>query len=524
MIIAELNRVQEAHGWVSADEARGVAAKLKVPLHRVEGVLSFYPHYRRTPPPAVAIQVCRDASCRLRGGDALCRSAAGLAEPHGDRRVEVEEVSCLGLCDAAPAVAVNHVPLGGADMARLGRIAAGVDPPPSLAPSGAPGAWRIAADLPAPPPFDATAVIAALREAGLRGMGGAGFPAAQKWDLVRNTPGDVKYVVCNADESEPGTFKDRQIMEDLPWLVLEGLALASRVVGAEKAIIYIRHEYARARRSLEAALAKVGAGALPCPVEIFVSPGGYIMGEETALLEALEDRRGEPRNKPPFPGTHGLFNKPTVINNVETLAAAAVIWRRGAAWWKAQGVRGSAGLKFIAVSGHVARSGVYEIPMGTTVRELIAMAGGVASGSGSGKLLAFAPGGASSAFLPPDKLDTPMDFAAMQAAGSMLGSGALIVVAEGTDLLALATNVVRFFRNESCGKCVPCRVGSEKAVALLDDVLAGARDPAELAVLTDLEETMRLTSICGLGQVALVPIQSVQKNFPAALTTRGGAR
>jgi NADH:ubiquinone oxidoreductase subunit F (NADH-binding) len=236
------------------------------------------------------------------------------------------------------------------------------------------------------------------------------------------------------------------------------------------------------------------------------------MGEETALLEALEDRRGEPRNKPPFPGTHGLFQKPTVINNVETLAAAAAIWRRGAAWWKAQGVRGCAGLKFIAVSGHVARPDVYEVAMGTTVRELLEKAGGMLDGR---PLLAFAPGGASSSFLGPDKLDTPMDFAAMQAAGSMLGSGALVVVAQGTDLLALASNVVRFFKNESCGKCVPCRVGSEKAVALIDDVLAGRRPRGALDVLDELHETLRLTSICGLGQVALNPILSVRQNFPA---------
>ena len=283
-----------------------------------------------------------------------------------------------------------------------------------------------------------------------------------------------------------------------------------RVVGAARAFVYLRHEYDGARRALAAALADPAlAAALPCPVELFVSPGGYILGEETALLEALEDRRGEPRNKPPFPGTHGLHGRPTVINNVETLAAAAVVWRRGAAWWKAQGVRGAAGLKLVAVSGHVHAPGVYEVPMGTTVAELIERAGGA-----TGPLLAFAPGGASSAFLPAAKADTPMDFAAMQAAGSMLGAGALVVVAAGTDLLALAANVTRFFRNESCGKCVPCRMGTEKAAVLLDDVLAGKRPRAALDALPELEEAMRLTSICGLGQVALTPALSIRRNFP----------
>jgi NADH:ubiquinone oxidoreductase subunit F (NADH-binding) len=298
-------------------------------------------------------------------------------------------------------------------------------------------------------------------------------------------------------------------MEQLPGLVLEGLWLAARAVGATRAIVYLRHEYERARMSLERALER-GPDA-PIPTEIFVSPGGYIMGEETALLEALEDRRGEPRNKPPFPGTHGLHGKPTVINNVETLAAAAVIWRRGADWWRAQGVRGASGLKFISVSGHVARPGVHEIPMGTTVAELIDRCGGMAEGM---KLLAFAPGGASSNFLPASKADVPLDFKTLADAGSMLGSGALVVVGDrGANLLELGANVTRFFRNESCGKCVPCRVGSEKAVAILDDVLAGRRPRSDLAQLDELEETMRLTSICGLGQVALGPVLSIIRNF-----------
>jgi NADH:ubiquinone oxidoreductase subunit F (NADH-binding) len=471
MILAELTRVMREEGWVSADAARAVAAKLAVPLHRVEGLLSFYPHFRRTPPPRVTVEVCRDMSCWLRGGPAAAASGPD---------VEVREVSCLGQCERAP-VAVVH-----------DRDA------PAPAPPRPRRAWKVETDLPEPPRFDAEAVIATLKEAGLRGLGGAGFPTAQKWALVRSTPGEPKYVVCNADESEPGTFKDRVIMEEMPALVLEGMWLAAGVVGAAKAIIYIRHEYEDARRALERELARTVP---PVPTEIFVSPGGYIMGEETALLETLEDRRGEPRNKPPFPGTHGLYNKPTVINNVETLAMAAAIWRRGAAWWKAQG-----GLKLIAVSGHVARPDVYEIRLGTTVAELIAMAGGC-----TGELLAFAPGGASSNFLPSSLVNTPIDFGTLQAAGSMLGSGALVVVAKGTDLLALAANVTRFFRNESCGKCVPCRVGSEKAVALLDEVLAGRRPRADLATLEELEETMRLTSICGLGQVALGPALSVRR-------------
>jgi NADH:ubiquinone oxidoreductase subunit F (NADH-binding)/NADH:ubiquinone oxidoreductase subunit E len=506
MIIAELTRVQERDGWVSADAAHEVAGRLGVPLHRVEGVLSFYPRFRRSPPPRLEVALCRDMSCFLRGGADL--GARVRAQAGGAADVEVREVSCLGRCEAAPAMAVNHVPSGALSEEQVAALVAGRQPPPDDEhdPLPPPRPWRLAqawAGAPAPD-FDAERVLAALRDAGLRGMGGAGFPTAQKWELVARAAGARKYVVCNADESEPGTFKDRVILEEMPELVLDGMWLAARTVGAERAIVYLRHEYHRAERALRAALAARGAasreGSAPCPTEIFVSPGGYVMGDETALLEALEDRRGEPRNKPPFPGTHGLHGMPTLINNVETLAAAAAIWRRGAAWWKGLGVRGASGLKMMSVSGHVARPDTYEIPMGTTVAELLALAGGV-----TGKLRVFAPGGASSNFLPPDKLETPIDFAPLQAAGSMLGSGALVVVAEGADVRALSANVLAFFRNESCGKCVPCRVGTEKALAILQD------PRGDLGALDELEEAMRLTSICGLGQVALGPSLSLRR-------------
>ena len=513
MIIAELLREQRESGWISDDAARAVAERLAVPLHRVEGVRSFYPLFRRTPPAVREIAVCRDLACHMRGAADLAACARAAAAPG----VEVREVSCLGLCDAAPAALVDHEPLGDA-ATTIAAVAALTSAPTSAptphGPARAP--LRLAHELPPPPPFDADALLAALDAANLRGMGGAGFPTAKKWRLVRAAAGTTKVALCNADESEPGTFKDRELLERVPELVLEGLWLGARVVGATRAIVYLRHEYEHARVALERALA---AAPPPMPTELFVSPGGYIQGEETALLEALEDRRGEPRNKPPFPGTHGLYGQPTLINNVETLAAAAVISRRGAAWWCAQGVRGAAGLKLISVSGDVEYPGVFEIPLGTTVAELIALAGGVSCGRA---LLAFAPGGASSNFLPAALSDTPIDFGPLAAAGSMLGSGALVVVAEGRDLLALGANVTRFFRNESCGKCVPCRVGTEKAVLLLDDALAGRR-PRDLALgskldaeLAELEETLRLTSICGLGQVALGPVLSLLRNFPHA--------
>ncbi|MGH7749293.1 MAG: NADH-ubiquinone oxidoreductase-F iron-sulfur binding region domain-containing protein, partial [Candidatus Dormibacteria bacterium] len=347
-----------------------------------------------------------------------------------------------------------------------------------------------------------------LKDSGLRGMGGAGFPTGQKWDLVRGTqPGSTKYVICNADESEPGTFKDRQILATQPHLVLEGLLLGMAVVGAEEGWVFVRHEYGPEEHVLRAEIDALRAAGLVGPgrqVDVFVSPGGYILGEETALLECMEGHRGEPRNKPPFPGNYGLHGRPTLMNSVETFADVPVIVQRGTQWWADQGIGDSVGWKFFAVSGHVERPDVYCVPMGTTVGALIELAGGVSGGRSVG---AVQPGGASSNFIGPDQLDLALDFGSAAKAGTMLGSGALVVLAEGTDLLAASTNVLRFFRNESCGKCVPCRVGSTKA----HELLAGRSelDEGERAQILRLEEAMRKTSICGLGQVALGPVVSV---------------
>jgi formate dehydrogenase beta subunit len=346
-------------------------------------------------------------------------------------------------------------------------------------------------------------------------MGGAGFPTGQKWGLVRAAePGAVKYAICNADESEPGTFKDRQILADQPHLVLEGLLLGMAVVGAEQGWVFIRHEYGPEEHVLRTEIDALRAAGVIGPnacgsgrrleLEVFVSPGGYILGEETALLECMEGHRGEPRNKPPFPGTYGLHGRPTLMNSVETFADVPIIVQRGAQWWRDQGVGESVGWKFFAVSGHVEKPDVYCVPMGTTVRELIDLAGGVSGGRAVG---AVQPGGASSNFIGPDKLDLQLDFGTAAKAGTMLGSGALVVLAEGTDLLKAATNVLRFFRNESCGKCVPCRVGSTKAHTLLEG--RSDLDEGERERILELEEAMRKTSICGLGQVALGPVVSV---------------
>ena len=542
-LLEKLMELQEAEGAVSDEALRRLSKEQRVPLYRLEGLRGFYPVFRAEPGPGVHVRVCRDISCVMGGGPDFCRSVkAALA---GNADVEMEEASCLGRCDSAPAATVNDVPVSGSPE-EIAAYATGVTALPADEPTASPGQWPtdpyagggqhygVLKRLAGGGDAEQEAVIATLKDSGLRGMGGAGFPAGAKWDFTRRAAGHPKYVVCNADESEPGTFKDRLILEELPHLLLEAMVIAGWVIGAGEGIIYLRHEYGRERKALERAIeAARQAGALgesvfgsgfSFDVRVFVSPGGYILGEETALLEALEDRRGEPRNKPPFPTNHGLWGKPTLINNVETFAAVPAILERGAGWWSEQGAGKFAGLKFLSVSGDVGRPGVYCVPMGTTVRELLEQCGGVAGGKA---LAAFAPGGASSNFLPADKADVPLDFQALQEAGSMLGSGAVIFVAEGRDLVELAANVVRFFRNESCGKCVPCRVGSEKAVAMLEAALDGKPEAEDnlIPLLREMGETLSKTSICGLGQVALQPVLSIIENFPEAAARRlGGSK
>jgi len=522
-LIPALNAIQERAGWLPREELVALSRDVRRPLYEIEGLVSFYPHFRTEPPKNTEIRVCHDLSCWLRGAEA---GLDAVRQRYGqDADAEIIEGSCLGRCDSAPACAVNEQPLP------LEAISDHLPPPDGAAtPVAARSPVRWPND-PYPGPGDRYAVlrdvlagrldtadiIAALKDSGLRGMGGAGFPAGRKWDLVAAQEATPKYVICNADESEPGTFKDREIMATQPHLVLEGMLLGMLAVGAEEGWVFIRHEYGPEEQILRREIGNLRDAGLIGPdaagsgrrlsAEIFTSPGGYILGEESALIECMEGHRGEPRNKPPFPGTYGLHGKPTLMNSVETFAHVPVIARNGAGWWQAQGTGDHAGLKFFAVSGHVARPGVYCVPMGTTVRELLDLAGGVDGGRPLG---AIQPGGASSNFLGPGQVDVELDFGTLQAAGSMLGSGAIVVMAEGTDLLAAAVNVLRFFRDESCGKCVPCRVGSAKAHVILDGLLSTGGGPAEVdGDVRDLAEVMRRTSICGLGQVALGPVMSV---------------
>ena len=524
-LIPALNAIQRRCGWLPREELVALSREVRRPLYEIEGLISFYPHFRTTERKPVQIAVCHDLTCWLHGSDE--RIAEAKSRYGDDVEVELVEVSCLGRCDIAPAAAVDERPLPFADAADAVEAARdgshpdieakqGTEPRPNDPYAAGEDHYRLlrralAGDL------GADAIVETLKESELRGMGGAGFPTGQKWEIVAAQEPTPKYTVCNADESEPGTFKDRQILAEQPHLVLEGMLLGMLVTGSEEGWVFIRHEYGPEEEVLRAEIEALRSEGLVgddvlgsgrrLQLEIFTSPGGYILGEESALLECMEGHRGEPRNKPPFPGLYGLWGKPTLMNSVETFADVPIILERGAQWWKEQGVNGATGLKFFAVSGHVERPDVYCVRAGSTTRDLIELAGGVTEGREVG---AIQPGGASSNFLGPGQLDVPLDWKPLQEAGSMLGSGAVIVMAEGTDLLAAGTNVLRFFRNESCGKCVPCRVGSAKAYTMLTDLLEQGKGVEDVPdEITQLEETVRKTSICGLGQVALGPVLSV---------------
>ncbi len=541
MLIDDLRAIQARHGFLPEEELKSLSERKGIPLYEIHGVASFYPHFRSEPPPSAALRVCTDLSCHLHGARDVLETLRESVRYAGLDQWEVSGVSCLGQCDGAPAVSINGRSYRSMSGDRLGRFFARLAadgeiarqparrsvPPGTIDPYDHPLAaeslkqWVLHGD--------AARLVRTIKDSGLRGMGGAGFSTGVKWDLVRKTESSVKYAICNADESEPGTFKDREILYHYPHLVIEGLILGGLAVGAEKGFLFLRHEYDREREVLERTIKAfysagyLGDGLLNSAhsfqLEIFDSPGGYICGEETALLEAMEGKRAEPRNKPPFPGTHGLHGRPTLMNNVETFAWVPAIMRRGAGWFRSQGVNGAVGRKYIALSGHVNRPGVYEIPLGTRICDLIRDYGGGVSGGR--ELMAFSPGGTSSGFLPASMADIPLDFKTLADAGSMLGSGAVIVLAEGSDMVDLARNAVSFFRNESCGKCVPCRTGTEHLVRMLDTILEGDAPPDVLEPVADVAAAMELTSICGLGQAAALPLISVLRHFPSAFASRG---
>lgn len=524
--------VQTARGSISPAHVQSISHTLRIPEADIFGVIGFYSLFHDQPTGRRIIRVCADPACALADADALlhetcARLGIQTGETTLDGEYTVEHSPCLGLCDVAPAALVSargqpdraltqasadsllgdwtgdyFTPAGDENSVLLdGGLTSA---PQSLADYGDYAGLRKARAM------TSDQVIAEIEAAGLIGRGGAAFPTGLKWKFTRAAEGAPKYVVCNADESEPGTFKDRVLMEHRPHLLLEGIALAAYAVGTDRAIIFIRGEYPKAAQILQDAIAEADAAGLlgALTIEVRRGAGAYICGEETALFEAIEGKRGFPRMKPPYPTTFGLFGKPTAVNNVETLCAVPPIITRGANWFKSIGTEGSAGPKLVSVSGHVARPGVYEIAPGLTLRDFLErQCGGVI-----GQLAAVLMGGAAGTFLLPSEIDVPLTFEDLRAAGSTFGSGAIMVFNDTVDLRDVLLRLGRFFQHESCGKCFPCQLGTQRQVEILerlDAPLPGDRDR-----LHDIGMTMTEASICGLGHTAGMAVMSAMEKFP----------
>jgi NADH-quinone oxidoreductase subunit F len=544
-LLPALHAAQRLHGWISEDVATEVARALSVPLADVHGVIDFYEMLSREPVGRRVARVCSAPACALAGGDALadalCRHlkvAAG--EVSADGQFTIEHAPCLGLCDHAPALLVGEAARGRGEPAQAAEICApggerpisfvggdiriltgncGQGHPTSLADYSSGGGHAGLKKALTMTPQD---VLDEIKSAGLVGRGGAAFPTGIKWEGAAKAPGQPKYIVCNADESEPGTFKDRILMEDDPHRTIEGMIIAAHAVGANHGYIYVRGEYPYAFKVMSEAVADarragalgdsvLGSG-LNFDIEMRLGAGAYICGEETALLESIEGKRGFPRIKPPFPTTHGLFGKPTVINNVETFCNVPLIIERGAAEYRKIGTERSPGPKLFCLSGQIQRPGLYEVPFGVTLRHLLFdLGGGLAPGR---KLQAVLMGGAAGAFATEKDLDVILSFENLSAAGLPLGSGAVMIFDDSADMRDVLKRLTHFFADESCGKCYPCQLGARRQHEILERIAAGRPVAGDRERLSDVGGTMIDASLCGLGQTAATAVQSAMKLWP----------
>jgi len=561
-LLPTLHALHEHTGWISPGALNYIARRLTIPPADVYGVASFYALFSLEPRPGRVLHVCDDLACRCAGSQALIDTLTEEVGPPGADREGATWLPspCLGQCDRAPAALLTQsgqapmerelVTVGSEDL--LGAIGGATPSPPASAipwQAGQPGLRLLArvgvADPESIDDYRARGGYAALRRAfelgpegvirevvdsKLMGRGGAAFPTGRKWDAVARQPRRPHYLICNADESEPGTFKDRVLLEGDPFSVIEAMTIAAYATGCERGYIYLRGEYPLAQRRLEHAIQQardrgfLGQNILShgysFETELRKGAGAYICGEETAIFGSIEGYRGEPRNKPPFPVDRGLFGKPTVVNNVETLVNVLPIVLEGGAAYARIGTaqpdplsrvisgEGSTGPKLFCVCGAVAQPGVYEVPFGTTLRELFELAGGV---PGGGTLRAVLLGGAAGSFIKPDDLDLPLTFEDTRAAGTTLGSGVVLAIDDQVDLGRLLMVIAAFFRNESCGQCVPCRVGTVRQEEALARLLSGRTRGTvqdELALIAEIGEAMRDASICGLGQTASSAIES----------------
>ncbi len=504
LLIEYLHLIQDQLGRIPPAHLAALAEELHLSMAEVYEVATFYAHFEVTeaPAPPLTIRVCDGLPCQMAGADALADAvAAGCA-------ARVVRVPCVGRCDTAPTAQVGQNFIDSANAGEVLGAAARGETMPQIPPAighaayVAGGGYRLLEQLRSGVLAD-EAVLGVLDDAKLAGMGGAGFPTGRKWRAVRGQPGP-RLMAVNADEGEPGTFKDRHYLERDPHRMLEGMLIAAHIIGAQDVYIYIRDEYPAARLLLRRAIEELGPGGPR--IHLRRGAGAYICGEESAMLESIEGKRGLPRHKPPYVFQNGLWGRPTLVNNVETLWWIRDLLERGAGWWGAHGRHGRRGLRSYSVSGRVRQPGVKLAPAGITLRELIEeYCGGMAEGH---ELRAYLPGGASGGILPAALDNIPLDFATLEPHGCFIGSAAVVVLSQADDLRAAALNLMRFFRHESCGQCTPCRAGTDKAAALM------ARADWDLPLLHELAQTMRDASICGLGQAAPNPLLSLLRHFP----------
>jgi formate dehydrogenase beta subunit len=516
LLIEHLHLIQDRYGHLSAAHLAALAQEMKLALTEVYEVATFYAHFDvvkegETPPPALTVRVCDSLSCAIAGAEHLLRALPNRL----GRDVRVVRAPCMGACDHAPVCAVGHAQVMTATTESVAAAAAhGAHVRPYPTPSDFDhyvrdgGYALLRACVSGERARDD--IIKAVSDASLRGLGGAGFPTGRKWTLVRAEPAP-RLMAVNADEGEPGTFKDRYYLERDPHRFIEGMLIAAWVVEAAEVYVYIRDEYPEVRLMLEEEIAKVVAAGLAEHVKLYLrrGAGAYICGEESAMIESIEGKRGLPRHRPPYVAQVGLFGRPTLEQNVETLYWVRDIVEKGAAWFTSYGRRERKGLRSFSVSGRVKKPGVVLAPAGVTARELIEeYCDGMVAGH---DFKAYLPGGASGGILPAAMADLPLDFGTLEKYGCFVGSHAVVVLSDKDDMKAVALNLMRFFEDESCGQCTPCRAGTEKAAKLM------ATGPWDQALLTELSDAMRDASICGLGQAAPNPLLSVLKYFPEEL-------
>jgi NADH-quinone oxidoreductase subunit F len=544
-LLPALHAAQQLRGWIPEPVAAEVSRALGVPLADVHGVIDFYAMFSREPMGRTIVRVCSAPVCALAGADAVAQAldrhlTIGPGEASADGEFTVEPAPCLGLCDHAPALLVGDAAAGPVTPEQAAAICARRTQPPvsfvggdiriltancgrgrpmSLGEYESGGGY---AGLKRALAMTPEAVITEVKASGLVGRGGAAFPTGLKWEGAAQAPGQPKYIVCNADESEPGTFKDRILMEQDPHRTIEGMIIAARAVGAGKGYIYIRGEFPYAFKIMGEAVEEarhagiigknILGSELDFDIEMRLGAGAYICGEETALLESIEGKRGFPRIKPPFPTTNGLFDKPTVINNVETFCNVPFIIEGGAVGYRKMGTERSPGPKLFCVSGQVEKPGLYEVPFGVTLRHLVFdLAGGLKPGR---TLQAVLMGGAAGAFATEKDLDVTLSFEQLSAAGLPLGSGAVMVFDDSADLRDVLKRLAHFFADESCGKCYPCQLGTVHQHGILDRVASGRPIAGDRERLADVGSTMIDASLCGLGQTAATAVLSAMKLWP----------